>query len=400
MSTLNAPPKPRRTFSNLIRSDFWFDDGNLILIAGPAAFKVHRGQLERHSEFFNGLLSLPLPQPQSQEVTLIDGCIWVELHDRPEDVFYFLKALYDGLYFKSPQANDFSAISSVLRMSTKYLVDHLRQRCLTRLDLDWPATLSGWDHREQAATDEYGRYLPRLTCAHPVLVVRLALEQDIPSVLWAAMYDLSRYGPSKIKMGTQDLPGVCDSFFGSGSEGGEAKGRGEGEGEGEGKRLVMLSREMLFRTLKGRESAQRYMASFIAKELQNRAPSPECAHRTQTQSEAQGQGQGQAQSNDATTTATAAITTTTSRVCHESFYFIMLNVLRSVGGIASGRDADPLFTLLQAMDMMSRTDFSDGQRQCGLRICQACKADFAMAVGRAREEVWRLLPKWFGLVDE
>lgn len=27
----------------------------------------------------------------------IEGCRWVELHDRPIDVFHFLSALYDGL---------------------------------------------------------------------------------------------------------------------------------------------------------------------------------------------------------------------------------------------------------------------------------------------------------------
>jgi len=36
----------------LIRSDIWFPDGNIVLVAGSAAFKVHRGQLERHSEVF------------------------------------------------------------------------------------------------------------------------------------------------------------------------------------------------------------------------------------------------------------------------------------------------------------------------------------------------------------
>lgn len=96
MSLINTSTEPRRTrsdFGDLVRSDFWFVDGNIVIIAGPAAFKVHRGQLERHSEVFDGLFSVP--QPQKQE--LFDGCLWVELHDCPSDVFYFLGALYDGL---------------------------------------------------------------------------------------------------------------------------------------------------------------------------------------------------------------------------------------------------------------------------------------------------------------
>jgi hypothetical protein len=80
-------------FATLIRSDFWFSDGNIVLISSSAAFKVHRGHLARHSEVFNDLFSIP--QPEDQE--LLDGCLWVELHDCPSDVFYFLKALYDGL---------------------------------------------------------------------------------------------------------------------------------------------------------------------------------------------------------------------------------------------------------------------------------------------------------------
>ena len=77
----------------------------------------------------------------------------------------------------------------------------------------------------------------------------------------------------------------------------------------------------------------------------------------------------------------------------------MLNILRLVGGVACGRDSDPLFTLIQAMEMLSRTDFSDGQRQCGLKLCQPCKVDFAASAAKAREEIWSLLPQWFALVD-
>ena len=79
---------------HLVRSDFWFRDGNIVVIAGSAAFKVHRGQLERHSEIFRDLFSIPQPLEQD----MIDGCSYVELPDCPSDVFYFLSALYDGLY--------------------------------------------------------------------------------------------------------------------------------------------------------------------------------------------------------------------------------------------------------------------------------------------------------------
>ncbi|KAF8186800.1 hypothetical protein BJ912DRAFT_970842 [Pholiota molesta] len=275
---------PLEPFGKLIRSDFWFHDGNIVIIAGSAAFKVHRGQLERRSEVFSDLFSIP--QPKEQE--LIDGCPYVELQDCPSDVFYFLSALYDGLYFKKARASDFPIIAA-----------HLRQRCIAHLDADWPSTLTGWDMREQRSTDDNGRYVPRDHCAHPILTAYERLLHQL-----------------------HNTPLL--------------------------ERPVRLSRDLLC-PLHGR---------FIARELHCRAPAEECLHRLDKDSP--------------------------SRPCHESFYFIMLNILRSVGGIACGRDADPLYTLTQASEMLTRTDFSDGQRQ---------------SAAKAREEVWSLLPQWFGFVE-
>jgi hypothetical protein len=62
--------------AGLICSDFWFLDGNIVIIAGQAALKVHQGQLECHSDVFNNMVSIP--QPEDQE--LINGCFWVELY--------------------------------------------------------------------------------------------------------------------------------------------------------------------------------------------------------------------------------------------------------------------------------------------------------------------------------
>lgn len=78
-------------------SDLWFADGNIILIVDKVAFKVHRGQLSRHSEVFEGLFSLPTTTTSSINM-LYEGCMCVEMHgDSPMDMRFFLQALYDGL---------------------------------------------------------------------------------------------------------------------------------------------------------------------------------------------------------------------------------------------------------------------------------------------------------------
>lgn len=200
-----------------------------------------------------------------------------------------------------------------------------------------------------------GRYSPRESCPHPILVIYLALELDLHAILPAAFYDLSRYGPSKIMAGVNALPATpyCP----------------DSEPVTPRQPAIRLSHQHLCNTLTGREQAQRYLAIFIDRELKDRPIAAGC------------------QTKD----------TATARYCSESFYFIQLNLLRSVGGVACGRDGDPLFTLLQAMDMLSRTDFSDGEKQCGLKLCDPCKSDFATSVEKAREEVWLLIPEWFNI---
>ncbi|KAG8215724.1 hypothetical protein J3R82DRAFT_7617 [Butyriboletus roseoflavus] len=395
----------------LIRSDIWFSDGNVVIISGSAAFKVHRGQLERHSEVFKDmfLVGRAIVEPSRQ------------------DVYHLLVALYDGLYvsfstahalpplypdsvlcsyFPKPHARDFSALSSVLRLSTKYFIEHLRIQCLARLVHDWPTTLAGWDRREAAATDASGRYAPRDAYAHPVLAINLALELGIPEVLPSAFYDLSRYGPSRIVSGARALPPVFaapDPCTLRSTEDGTTRklqplaqppspDRVRTQTRGNRKPpMIHLSHDSVIRTLRGRELAQLYISTFLTRALEYR-PSAACLYSTRAASSSVGVGVGIQSGGTATTT-------TKSAHCIESFYFIHLNILRSVGGIACGRDADPLFTLVQAAEMLERQDFSDGMRTCGLKMCGVCKREWKGEVGRAREEVWGLIPVWFGLRD-
>lgn len=81
-------------FANLLHSDdLWLEDGNVILATGKVAFKVHRGQLARHSDIFRDLFMIPQPDDQPK----LEDCSVVELHDSPSDLTFLLRALYDGL---------------------------------------------------------------------------------------------------------------------------------------------------------------------------------------------------------------------------------------------------------------------------------------------------------------
>lgn len=217
-------------------------------------------------------------------------------------------------------------------------------------------SLENWDIRERDAIDNDGKYSPRLLSPHPVLVVNLARELDgIAFSLPSALYDLSRYGPKKIVSGSVSPPPLVFSNSSPPSQ-----------------KFAHLSTHDLLHVLTGREHGQRFMTAFVEHTLRHPSISPECNHK---------QVDG-------------------SQTCGQSFYYIMLNTLRSIGGIALGRDADPLFTLSQADAMLDRTDFCDGtdpKVMCTLNICAPCKENFRMKIKEAREDVWRLLPDWFGL---
>lgn len=74
------------------RGDFWFDDGNIVLVAGKTAFRAHQGVLSRKSEVFKDMVAVPQPQNPST----YDGCPTVELSEDEEDVKLLLSSIYDG----------------------------------------------------------------------------------------------------------------------------------------------------------------------------------------------------------------------------------------------------------------------------------------------------------------
>ena len=266
-------------------------------------------------------------------------------------------------YFKQLAAADFNGIAAIHRLSSKYFVEHLRERCLSRLSIDWPVTLPSWDSREMEATDALGRYTPRSRFAHPILVINYARESGLSNLLPCAFYDLCRYGPSKIVAGV--LKSHSDTPLKTAN----------GIITKPNAITVYLSPYDLKIALIGRERAQRVVATFIEEELSNRDPAADCHNRAD-------EGNGMR-----------------ANFCRESFYYIMLNLLRAVSGLASGRDCDPLYSLTQAVEMMGRSDFSDGTTMMSLKLCAACRQEFANAVRLARERIWQQMPTWFGMKD-
>ena len=73
-------------------NEFWFDDENILLIAGNTQFRVYQGPLIKHSPVFRDMLSLVQPEAETRCPKAIPT---VPLTDSALDIRRFL----DGLIF-------------------------------------------------------------------------------------------------------------------------------------------------------------------------------------------------------------------------------------------------------------------------------------------------------------
>ena len=78
--------------------EFWFEDGNLILVAGDVEFRVYQGPLIAHSPVIKDTLSLPQPAEDSGRYAPhgASSCPIVPLADSPEYLRHFLRVFLGG----------------------------------------------------------------------------------------------------------------------------------------------------------------------------------------------------------------------------------------------------------------------------------------------------------------
>ncbi|KAK6969106.1 hypothetical protein R3P38DRAFT_3147510 [Favolaschia claudopus] len=176
MEIAGASPSTSPDSEELIRAEgLWFEDCGLIIRAENTLFRISRDFLAVQSPVFKDMLSLP--PPKSTE--MIDGCPFVVLPDRAEDVTVFLKALiYYDFFLPHPGYATLPTVASVLKMSDKYQVDALRKRALVHLSSAFPTTLPHYE----------ARILTRPSVSDVQLVLALARDLSIDWILPVALY--------------------------------------------------------------------------------------------------------------------------------------------------------------------------------------------------------------------
>ncbi|TDL16691.1 hypothetical protein BD410DRAFT_730988 [Rickenella mellea] len=109
----------------------WFDDGNIVLTTNLSRFRVHRGSLWMNSPVFADMLSMPQPEPSNMEITF-EGVpiVQTRMSDNCDDLAHLLNFFYNQRYYQGGTETTFEKISGLLRMSTKYQLDDLRDESL------------------------------------------------------------------------------------------------------------------------------------------------------------------------------------------------------------------------------------------------------------------------------
>ncbi|KAJ6616730.1 hypothetical protein B0H10DRAFT_1798863 [Mycena sp. CBHHK59/15] len=176
----------------LVRStEFWFEDGTIVLQVGTTLYRVYRGFLAARSTVFYDTFSMPQPPGVSAD---IEGCPIVQLHDNPKDFSRFLRALHQCGTYKTCPVSDFSELSSILRLSDKYDVPLLRGSMISILRDIYPSSLPKWLKRKTPAGyteswfDDY-------------CVLNLARKMDIRSILPGVMYEVCLTGSESVFSG-------------------------------------------------------------------------------------------------------------------------------------------------------------------------------------------------------
>ncbi|KAJ7751703.1 hypothetical protein B0H16DRAFT_1840140 [Mycena metata] len=171
----------------------WFSPEVVILRADTRVFRVFAAILKAQSSVFADMFTFP--QPPSADMESIDGFPVVELHDKPEDVEVFLKAIFDSSFFAPPWAEiEYDHALGILRLAHKYDVPFLRRRALEHLNPALPTNLTAYNDRKGNNTVSFAA----LRVSRALATIPIATEVGALWLLPVAYYDLCKQSAEQL----------------------------------------------------------------------------------------------------------------------------------------------------------------------------------------------------------
>ncbi|KAJ3838646.1 hypothetical protein EV361DRAFT_880720 [Lentinula raphanica] len=177
--------------------DFWFYDGSIVVQAQDTLFRVHQTVLANSSDIFSTLFSLPRSDNDTQDY--IEGCPTVKVQDNAKEFSDLLRALYNPSHFDDFPSDSvlediLDFIQGILRLSSKYMIQSLRRKCIALFTRTLPATLEEYDSRSSRGKSTS----KRLKSDVVMRAIRLAQETNVTIVLPFAYYCIARLPSRRI----------------------------------------------------------------------------------------------------------------------------------------------------------------------------------------------------------
>ncbi|EIW57011.1 uncharacterized protein TRAVEDRAFT_99074, partial [Trametes versicolor FP-101664 SS1] len=162
--------------------EFWFEDGNVILVAQDYEFRVFKGVLAHHSSVFRDMFSLsrPISAAPVESSAVVDACLVVHLSDSPEDLRHILRTYLPGIN-PNQQNPSFDAVSALIRLGHKYQMQALVAQGVQYLKRCFTDDLRTW-----SAGKFYDSNCP-IQKRHAIGIVNLARLINEPSLLPTAL---------------------------------------------------------------------------------------------------------------------------------------------------------------------------------------------------------------------
>ncbi|KAI1795311.1 hypothetical protein LXA43DRAFT_37645 [Ganoderma leucocontextum] len=166
-------------------AEFWFDDGNIVLVARSVAFRIYRGLLASQSTVFSDMFA----SSSSSADETFEGCPIVQLSESPQDLAHLLRVLLpkSRIHYQPTDADPvrhFDEVFALVRLAHKYHIQPVQDQALAALRLfdftdDFNTYFTGIANKTRSLVSKKARAIG---------AVNLARLTDTPSMLPLALY--------------------------------------------------------------------------------------------------------------------------------------------------------------------------------------------------------------------
>ncbi|KAI1786572.1 hypothetical protein LXA43DRAFT_1033238 [Ganoderma leucocontextum] len=197
--------------------EIWFDDGNIVVVAGDTAFRLYKGGLSFVSPVFKDLFSVP--QPEIAET--MDGCPVVRFSDSPSELRHFFRLVAKPAFsfLRHDSRPSFRMLAAICRIGHKYqateavevaserIVMFFQKACSTAITFS--SMTGGWESFWECHQRNIGIKVELTDAIEAINLARL-LEQ--PDILPFAFYLCCAGHPLHLRNGIPREDGTLEKL--------------------------------------------------------------------------------------------------------------------------------------------------------------------------------------------